>query len=543
MKPGLKKYRILVVISLAIAAISSCKFPPTAVPKTDFYVSVKGSDSTGDGSQSKPWRHIQYAVDHAQPKSGSALRINILKGIYEETLVIKRSVELIGAGIGTASTWANDPLYPIQEVTVISGSTGVDSPDILIQDATSVKLQSLVVYFGGIKVINTRFIMYQVEIPDTRGLYAVQLVRCPLFYIEKSSIKTLGQTHADYGIDAMASSGDILETYLGNRFDHAINILPIVLGEAVPSPTKAMNIQSVTIRDSTIEGSEIYYADGIRIQGATNVKIVNTKITRFHPNAGSADSGTPHNPPYAGIEIAGWITQAQGHARVEIEGVTISGFNVGIGMNLKGFDVKGQNNIVSGIAYDVEIKEQNIASAGLPVIDFGGGPLGSAGGNNFAVQPAYAYYNNVSYDTYACFSEWNVPVTQVDTVRIYDQLDNPSRGRVQWLCQTDIFQVTSTPVKGRIIRDTLCYEGPGRNYPVVSAVQQNQTANIYGISSNGTYYVIENPRLPVSCWVEITTIEYDGDPGTLRIFANPPTSTPTKPPDRPDSPTATPGRP
>jgi hypothetical protein len=559
-------WRRLTIITVSAAAIiGSCNFPPKSPPVTEFYVSIKGSDTTGDGSKSKPWRHIQYAIDHANPKAGTSLTLNILKGIYEEKLVIHKPVALIGAGIGTASTWANDPLYPIQEITVISGSVDVDTPDILIENATSVNLQNLVVHFGGIKVVNTRFIMYQVEIPDTRGLYGVQIENSSLFYIEKSQIRTLQNTRADYGIDIMASSGDIWNSYLGDNFDHAINISSTVLGKPAPSPNKAMKIQSVNIYDLTIDGAKIFYADGIRIQGATNVKIINTKITRSPLNAETADSGAPHNPPYAGIEIAGWITPVMGQALVEIEGVTISGFDIGVGMNFGGYNVKAQKNDISGIKYDVETKYKQYTNVGFPVVDFGGGPLGSAGGNDFAKQPPYGFYNNVPYDTYACFNVWHVDVTQVDLVRIYDKIDNPSKGRVQWNCQADVFKVTPTSTRKptttplvpsrvtytptrvrervRIIRDAICYEGPGRNYPVVSAVLQSQTANLMGIGFGGTYYIIENPRFFVPCWIEVAFVEYNGDPGTLRIYAIPPTPTPTKEPNKPDPATQTPSRP
>lgn len=547
---GFKNKRSFVATVVLIAAILSCNIPPTAPPKSEFYVSVKGSDALGDGSKSKPWRHIQYAIDNAKPKSGTVLRIILLKGIYEENLVIHRPLEMVGMGIGKATTYPNDVNYPVEEVSIISRKD-TNQPSILIENATSVNLQTLVVFGGGVRAVNTRFIMYNVEVTNSLGAYAVQIENCPMFYIEKSQIKTANKTRSDLGIEIRASSGDILNTYLGDLFDHTINIR---LSDSGPLTYEDLNqpadIQYITIRDSIIEGSSIYYADGIRIQSAANVKIVNTKITRSHPDAKAANTGTPHNPPYAGIEVAGWITEAQGHALVEIEGVTISGFNIGIGMNPEGFDVKAQNNIISGIEYDVETAYTGYTSASPPVIDFGGGPLGSVGENNFAVQSPYAFYNNVPYETYACYNEWNVPVTNVDDARIFDKLDLPSKGRVNWLCaQSSIFQPTptitrrptmSTTERVRITRDTLCYEGPGKNYPVVSSVLQNQTANLIGIGFGNTYYVIENPIFVVPCWVEATSVEYDGDLGTLRIIAAPSTSTPTKAPDRPEPSTATP---
>jgi hypothetical protein len=73
----------------------------------------------------------------------------------------------------------------------------------------------------------------------------------------------------------------------------------------------------VSIRDSTLTGSTIYYADGIRIQGASNLTIQDTTIIR---PAGSepASTGAVHNPPCAGIEIA---ASSNGNSLVRVDHV------------------------------------------------------------------------------------------------------------------------------------------------------------------------------------------------------------------------------
>ena len=60
-----------------VLLLVSCTGTPTS---NDYYVSIQGSDSTGNGSQSKPWRTIQYALDQAKSYGNSTIRINLAKG-------------------------------------------------------------------------------------------------------------------------------------------------------------------------------------------------------------------------------------------------------------------------------------------------------------------------------------------------------------------------------------------------------------------------------------------------------------------------------
>ncbi|MCE9646940.1 MAG: hypothetical protein K8S20_13145 [Chloroflexi bacterium] len=543
---------------ILITTVSSCKFPPGPTQYTEFYVSVKGSDSTGKGTKSNPWRHIQYAIDHASAQGGTTLRINLMKGIYQENLVIHKPMVILGVGTGKATTYPDDVNYPVEEVSIISRKD-TSKPSILIENATSVNLQTLVVFGGGVRAVNTRFIMYNVEVTYSLGLYAVQLENVSMFYIEKSQIKTAINTRSDYGLDIMASSGDVINTYLGDLFDHTINVNSTVLGSKAPNPNSPLTIQSINIRDSSIAGSNIYYADGIRIQGPNNVKIINTKITRTHANNAAANSGTIYNPPYAGISAGGWLTEAQGHALVEIDGVTIGGFNVGIGLNPEGYNVKVQNSAISGIKYDVETKYNGYSGVSEPIIDFGGGPLGSAGKNDFAAGNPYAFYNDVPYQVDACFNQWNVAINQVDDLRIYDKLDVGTKGRVRWNCSADLILITpptrsdlptrNTPTpfsfkrSVRVTRDALCFVGPGESYGVISAINADLQLELLGVGAGGDYYVVTNPLYLVPCWVQTSSVEFDGNPGELSIIPIPTlTPIPAQPQNPDEQPiTETPG--
>jgi hypothetical protein len=442
----LARSALAAAIVLILAILGCALQPPSAPPATDFYVSVKGSDSSGDGSQAKPWRHIQYAIDTSKPVAGTTLTIHLLKGLYEENLVIKRPLLIVGAGVGPSSTWPNDPLTPIQEVSVIirQKSAG-DQPSVLIQDATSVNLQNLVVFGGAVRAVNTRFTLYNVEVQGTQGFYGVQIDHCPLFYIEKAKITTYIGTNVDYGIDINASGGDILKSYVGDLFDHVININPVGLSGTI-EPTTPYKPPFISIRDSEIAGSNISYADGIRIVGPTNVRISNTTITRSHPDNEPAD---PYNAPNAAIEIDGYLTKAniegKGAPSVELDEVTTSGFDVGIGMAAETMNVLVKNSSLSAVTHAVETSYHGYSDTAYPQVDFGGGSLssgvgvpdpsnGSVGNNSFDTSSPYAFYHDAPYGVTACHNTWGVATNAIDPQRIYDKLDNASLGRVTWDC-------------------------------------------------------------------------------------------------------------
>jgi hypothetical protein len=444
----LARSALAVAITLMLAILGCALQPPTAPPATDFYVSVKGSDSTGNGSQATPWRHIQYAIDNAKPASGTTLTIHLLKGIYEENLVIKRPLLMVGAGVGTASTYPNDPLLPVQQVSVIARDLKSEAPGIMIQDASSVNLQNLVVLFGGLRAFNTRLTLYNVEVQRTRGLYGVQIENCMLFYLEKVKITTEFNVFSDYGLDVIASDGDVLNSYLGEDFDHVINLSPIGLNGTIDpySPYKA---HYVSIRDSEIAGSKIYYADGVRILGAMSVRISNTKITRTHPDNEPANKGAPHNPPYAGVEISGYLTKAniegKGVPTVELDGVTTSGFDVGMGMAVETMNVLVKNSSLSAVTHAAETSYHGYTNTVYPHVDFGGGSLssgvgvpdpsnGSVGNNSFDTSSPYAFYHDAPYGVTACHNNWGVANNAIDPTRIYDKVDKASLGRVTWDC-------------------------------------------------------------------------------------------------------------
>jgi hypothetical protein len=104
-------------------------------------------------------------------------------------------------------------------------------------------------------------------------------------------------------------------------------------------------------------------------------------------------------------------------------------------------------------------------------------------------------------------------------------------------------QVTSTANNPLVIRDALCWVGPGNAYEVVSAVKTGTQVQLVGRGSLSGWYIITNPIYHDPCWIEAANLQID--PGfnilALPIINPPPTPTPTltKTPEPTNTPTAT----
>lgn len=132
----------------------------------------------------------------------------------------------------------------------------------------------------------------------------------------------------------------------------------------------------VDIDGAGIQASAIWYADGIRIQSPSGVEIVDPTLHR--PMGAEEPEQEPHDPPYAGVEIA--FAEPEGRT-VEIRGSDIRGFDVSICINVKCNDVLVANTEPTGnVSAGIQTPWVSYAST-LPDVDLGGGPLGSPGGN------------------------------------------------------------------------------------------------------------------------------------------------------------------
>ena len=93
-----------------------------------------------------------------------------------------------------------------------------------------------------------------------------------------------------------------------------------------------------------------------------------------------------------------------------------------------------------------------------------------------------------------------------------------------------------------VLRSTLCWQGPGSDYFVVSGLKNGERVKLLGRGSIPGWFVIENPTYHDPCWVQDADLQID--PGTdllsLKIYNPPPKPTPTKVPTKKPSKTPTP---
>ena len=103
---------------------------PASLPHINFYVSTSGSDSNS-GSESTPWRTIQYAVDHVGP----GYTIYVMNGVYSETVTFHNPGSAEGGYVTLQSYPGHTPVIDGSGLP-ISGETGL----VVIENMVYVKL-------------------------------------------------------------------------------------------------------------------------------------------------------------------------------------------------------------------------------------------------------------------------------------------------------------------------------------------------------------------------------------------------------------------
>lgn len=108
------------------------------------------------------------------------------------------------------------------------------------------------------------------------------------------------------------------------------------------------------------------------------------------------------------------------------------------------------------------------------------------------------------------------------------------------LVSSDTPQPTSTPLNPLVLETILCWEGPGAQFEVVSALKKDERVEIIGRASIAGWWIVDNPIYHDPCWAQATSIQIE--PGyntaTLPVYTPPPSPTPT--PTNTRTPTNTP---
>ncbi|MBI5864532.1 MAG: right-handed parallel beta-helix repeat-containing protein [Planctomycetes bacterium] len=379
----------------------------TPVPGV-YRVSPTGDDSTGNGSEGRPWRTFGYALSQGDGTHGTP-EIIAAAGTYDERLAINRSVTITGAGSESTTVHKTD-VSNTDFVIRTGDGVSLGGPSIAVR-ISGIRISGENGRNGGVHAARTNLTLDGVNVAEPGGFGVVIEPDSPPFSIVNSTIGFIGLLYSDVGIDVGSRvTGTISNCTLGDHIDHAISI-----GVGC----------NVTIDNCRITGSTIYWADGIRIQGASNVTISNTTMVR-PPGSDPAVAGPMHNPPHAGIEIA---AASNGSTTVSVSNCTVRGFDVGIGVNMVWNSARIQNCTLGGnVTADVQTRWSGTAGSGYPVVDFGGGPLGSTGGNDFGSGSELAVQLLGPYDVSVFGATWGVATGLIEG-RILDKLDDPSLGR------------------------------------------------------------------------------------------------------------------
>lgn len=132
----------------------------------------------------------------------------------------------------------------------------------------------------------------------------------------------------------------------------------------------------------------------------------------------------------------------------------------------------------------------------------------------------------------ACNLPSNAPVTSTPMIA------TPTTPTTAILLSTDTPAPPPTPQNPLVLRDTLCWIGPGSQYDVVSALQANTRIELIGRGVVAGWWVITNPIYKDACWVQAIDLQIEPgfDTSALKLVDPPPLPTPTWTP----SPTPTP---
>ncbi len=364
---------------------------------------------------------VQGALQAAIDATAAGGTLNVAAGRYNEDIRINKPITIIGAGKGQTVIAKSAENGTIMEI--------VNAGDVVLTDLTVSGWED----FGnrataGIYVERTNITLTDVSVSDI-GFTYVYINRSPFLFtnVELLASESPGYlTNSDLGIHIVESSGvfDGLSNDTQGNIDHVITrqgCYQFVDGEMTytDSPLDSTN---VTIRNSTITGRNFDWGDGIRWHnGLDSHLLIENNVFTGHPNSpvpypGGNDPTVARYP--AAITVSGNIT---------IKGNTITGFPRAI--SLQGLDPKF---LLSGNHIEnTEIAIWSIAgSATKCAVDFGGGSLGSVGGNTFLDNIYFNIYLSTGCGAHAIGNDWSTADSAVIDDWIYDSQDSVGLGTV-----------------------------------------------------------------------------------------------------------------
>lgn len=98
---------------------------------------------------------------------------------------------------------------------------------------------------------------------------------------------------------------------------------------------------------------------------------------------------------------------------------------------------------------------------------------------------------------------------------------------------------TSTPKNPLVLQTTLCWQGPGVQFEVVSALKKDERVELIGQSNLAGWWIVDNPIYHDPCWVQAKDLQLDAGYNTAALPIYTPPPTPTLTPTNTATPTAT----
>lgn len=98
---------------------------------------------------------------------------------------------------------------------------------------------------------------------------------------------------------------------------------------------------------------------------------------------------------------------------------------------------------------------------------------------------------------------------------------------------------TSTPQNPLVLETILCWQGPGNQYEVVSALKKDERVELIGQASISGWWIVDNPIYHDPCWAQAAYLQIEPGYNTSALPVYTPPPTPTSTPTNTAAPTAT----
>ena len=206
-------FALVLIVSLGLAIGTSV----AADPGTTYYVSTNtGSDDTGDGSYSNPWKTIQHAV--GQVASGDT--IMAAAGAYDAfTVADKANINIIsteGATVTTANTACNYSLglelpVCVWVMAMVENSTNINIEGIDFDGTLIIDKEAVI----GILYLNSTGRIADLTVENIIGTELGAGVAI-IDEVGASTVEITGSTISDNGIGILFISESIQEAHLTN---------------------------------------------------------------------------------------------------------------------------------------------------------------------------------------------------------------------------------------------------------------------------------------------------------------------------------------